>query len=66
MTRKAIQKAFNAAVTAGPGSTVQLSAGHFYTNNIVVNGFDGNLQGRRRGQDLHRLSARPVSKRHVS
>ena len=28
--------------------------------------FDGNLQGRRRGQDLHRLSARPVSKRHVS
>ena len=31
---KAIQKAFNAAVKAGPGSTVQLSAGHFYTNTI--------------------------------
>ena len=27
-----IQTAFNAAVKAGPGSTVQLSAGHFYTN----------------------------------
>jgi hypothetical protein len=27
-----IQAAFNAAVKAGPGSTVQLSGGHFYTN----------------------------------
>lgn len=40
-----LQAAFNAAVKAGPGSTVQLSAGHFYTNNIVVNGFDGTFKG---------------------
>jgi hypothetical protein len=40
-----IQAAFNAAVTAGTGSTVQLAAGHFHTNNIVVNGFDGYFRG---------------------
>lgn len=40
-----IQAAFNAAVKAGPGSTVQLSAGTFYTNNIVVQNFDGYFKG---------------------
>ena len=40
-----IQKAFNAAVKAGPGSTVQLTAGHFYINNIVVRNFDGTFKG---------------------
>ncbi len=40
-----IQAAFNAAVKAGPGSTVQLSAGTFYTNNIVVQNFDGYFRG---------------------
>ena len=40
-----IQKAFNAAVAAGPGSTVQLSAGHFYTSNIVVKNFKGCFRG---------------------
>ncbi len=40
-----IQAAFNAAVKAGPGSTVQLSAGHFYTSNIVVKNFKGCFRG---------------------
>ena len=40
-----IQAAFNAAVAAGPGSTVKLTAGHFYTNNIVVAGFNGSFKG---------------------
>jgi hypothetical protein len=40
-----IQGAFNAAVKAGPGSTVLLSAGHFYTNRIVVRNFDGTFRG---------------------
>ena len=40
-----IQKAFDAAVKAGPGSTVQLGAGHFYTNNIVVHDFNGTFRG---------------------
>ena len=45
-----IQAAFNAAVKAGPGSTVQLSAGHFYTNNIVVKNFDGSFRGAGEGR----------------
>ena len=45
-----IRAAFNAAVKAGPGSTVQLSAGHFYTNNIVVNGFRGSFKGAGEGK----------------
>ncbi len=41
----AIQAAFNAAVKAGPGSTVRFSAGHFYTNNILVRNFRGYFRG---------------------
>ncbi len=41
----AIQKAFNAAVKAGPGSTVQLTAGHFYVNDFLVTGFNGIFKG---------------------
>ena len=48
---KAIQKAFDAAVKAGPGSTVQLSAGHFYTNNILVKNFDGYFKGAGEGRN---------------
>jgi len=40
-----IQKAFNAAIKSGPGSTVQLSAGHFYMNNILVKDFHGCFRG---------------------
>ena len=47
---KAIQEAFNAAVKAGPGSTVQLGAGHFYTNNIVVQNFKGYFRGAGQGR----------------
>ena len=49
---KAIQAAFNAAVIAGPGSTVQLSAGRFYTNNILVKGFDGYFRGAGEGKTV--------------
>jgi hypothetical protein len=45
-----IQAAFNAAVKAGPGSTVQLSAGQFYTNNIVVQNFKGYFRGAGQGR----------------
>jgi hypothetical protein len=41
----AIQKAFADAVAAGPGSTVQLTAGRFYMNNILVQGFSGRFVG---------------------
>ncbi len=44
-----IQAAFNAAVKAGPGSTVQLSAGHFYTNTIFVQNFNGTFKGAGQG-----------------
>jgi hypothetical protein len=37
-----IQKAFT---EAGPRGTVQLSAGHFYMNNILVTGFNGYFKG---------------------
>ena len=47
---KAIQAAFNAAVKAGPGSTVQLSAGHFYTNTIFVSNFRGTFKGAGEGK----------------
>jgi hypothetical protein len=40
-----IQKAFDRAVKAGPGSTVQLSAGNFYMNNILVKDFRGFFKG---------------------
>ena len=45
-----IQAAFNAAVAAGPGSTVRLSAGRFYANNIVVAGFKGTFKGAGQGR----------------
>ncbi len=47
-----IQAAFNAAVKAGPGSTVQLGPGHFYTDTIVVNGFDGYFKGAGEGRTV--------------
>jgi len=47
-----IQKAFNAAVKAGPGSTVQLSAGHFYTNTILVRNFHGCFKGAGEGRTV--------------
>ena len=49
-TTRAIQAAFNAAVKAGPGSTVQLSAGHFYTNTIFVQNFNGTFKGAGQGK----------------
>jgi len=47
-----IQKAFNAAVKAGPGSTVQLSAGHFYTNTVLVRNFHGCFKGAGEGRTV--------------
>jgi len=44
-----VQYAFNQAVSAGRGSTVELTAGQFYCNNIVVNGFDGTFRGAGKG-----------------
>ena len=44
-----IQRAFDEAVMAGPGSTVQLTAGQFYCNNIVVKGFQGTFKGAGKG-----------------
>ena len=41
----ALQQAFDAAVAAGPGSVVKLTAGKFYTNEILVDGFDGCFTG---------------------
>ncbi len=40
-----IQAAFNAAVAAGPGSIVQLTAGQFYCDNIFVEEFHGTFKG---------------------
>jgi hypothetical protein len=42
---KALQTAFDAAIKAGPGSTVRLGEGRFYTNNIVVQNFRGYFKG---------------------
>ena len=50
-----IQKAFDKAVEAGPGSTVRLTAGHFYTNNILVQNFSGCFKGAGEGETHHRL-----------
>jgi hypothetical protein len=41
----AIQAAFENAKAAGPGSTVQLTKGQFYMNNILVDGFRGCFAG---------------------
>ena len=40
-----IEKAFKKAVKAGPDSTVQLTKGQFYMNNILVDGFHGCFTG---------------------
>jgi len=40
-----IQDAFDAAIAAGPGSTVQLGCGQFYTNAIYVENFYGTFKG---------------------
>jgi len=40
-----IQNAFDAAVAAGPGSTVLLIGGQFYTNAIYVENFYGTFKG---------------------
>jgi hypothetical protein len=47
-----IQKAFNDAVKAGPGSTVQLGGGHFFANNIVATNFDGTFKGAGEGRTV--------------
>ena len=44
-----IQAAFAAA---GPGGTVQLTAGHFYVNSILVQGFYGTFTGASEGQTV--------------
>ncbi len=44
-----VQYAFNQAVSAGTGSTVELTVGQFYCNNIVVTGFDGTFRGAGKG-----------------
>ncbi|MFX1477763.1 MAG: right-handed parallel beta-helix repeat-containing protein [Promethearchaeota archaeon] len=44
-----IQTAFNDAIAAGPGSTVQLTSGKFYTNAIIVEGFYGTFKGAGKG-----------------
>jgi hypothetical protein len=48
----AIQAAFNAAVKAGPGSIVQLSAGQFYINTVFVKDFRGTFQGAGEGKTV--------------
>ena len=48
----AIQAAFKAAVAAGPGSTVQLGPGHFYTNTIFVRNFRGYFRGAGEGKTV--------------
>lgn len=45
-----IQAAFNAAVAAGRGSTVKLTAGHFYCGNVYAENFRGTFKGA--GRDL--------------
>jgi hypothetical protein len=44
-----IQDAFDAAIAAGPGSTVQLASGQFYMNEILVENFYGTFKGASRG-----------------
>ena len=48
----AIQAAFNAAGKAGPASTVVLSAGHFYTDTILVRNFHGYFKGASEGKTV--------------
>ena len=48
----ALQQAFDAAVAAGPGSVVRLTKGKFYTNEILVDGFDGCFKGAGMGRTV--------------
>ena len=48
----AIRAAFNNAIKAGPGSTVQLGPGHFYTNTIFAQGFNGTFMGAGEGRTV--------------
>jgi hypothetical protein len=52
-----IQAAFNACVSYGPGCTVQLEKGTYYTSQITVFGFQGNFVGM--GQGLTTIQALP-------
>jgi parallel beta-helix repeat protein len=52
-----IQAAFNAAVAHGPGCTVQLEKGTYYTAQITVFGFQGSFVGM--GQGLTIIQALP-------
>ena len=54
----ALQQAFDAAVAAGPGSVVKLTAGEFYTNEILVTASTAASRGPE-WQDSHRHPARP-------
>ena len=47
-----LQKAFNAAVKTGPGGTVQLTAGHFTINDILVTSFQGTFRGAGKGRTV--------------
>ena len=47
-----IQRAFTRAVAAGPASTVHLTAGHFYTNRILVRDFHGYFTGAGEGKTV--------------
>jgi parallel beta-helix repeat protein len=40
-----LQAAFDAAIAAGPGSTVQLTEGQFYTNEVFIYDFYGTFKG---------------------
>jgi hypothetical protein len=51
---EAIQAAFDAAKAAGPGSTVELAPGQFYTNAIFVDNFYGIFKGA--GKDLTKIN----------
>jgi hypothetical protein len=52
-----IQAAFNACVSFGPGCTVQLEKGTYYTSQITVFGFQGSFVGM--GQGLTTIQALP-------
>ncbi|KON27610.1 hypothetical protein AC481_04315 [miscellaneous Crenarchaeota group archaeon SMTZ-80] len=48
-----IQAAFNDAIATGQGCIVQLTAGQFYANNIIVQNFNGVFKGA--GMDLTKI-----------
>ena len=47
-----IQRAFDRAIAAGPGSVVRLTAGQFSTNTIWVKGFHGTFKGAGQGKTV--------------